>query len=45
MKTIAKELLKPVKFIAALVYAPIAIFTNKDNFGQVYYEDVEIEVL
>lgn len=45
MKFIAKELLKPVKFIAALVYAPIAVLSGKNDFGQVYYEEVEIEIL
>lgn len=45
MKYIVNEFLKPVKFIATLVYAPIAILTGKNDFGQVYYEEVEIELL
>lgn len=44
MKTITNELLKPVRFIANLVYAPIAVFMGKSDFGTVTYEDAEIEV-
>lgn len=45
MKTIVNELLKPVKFIAHLVYTPIAIATGKDDFYEAYYEEAEIEIL
>lgn len=39
MKTIANELLKPVKFIAKLVYLPVAVITGKNEFGTVTYEE------